>query len=170
MSLHAERLDTAVGTLPYTRHVSDRTHRAQATVRHRQSEDTVLLAFARLVPSPEPADHTESAESQESAPSSYVVDQVEDAGEPERDVEESETPSATLQLSADRRQLLARQFARKSMSPEHLARLSILEERLRVLAPQVDENALARLEEARARIAGTDELLDRVRRELSTDE
>ncbi len=56
------------------------------------------------------------------------------------------------------------------MSPEHLARLEILEERLRALAPLVSEEAVARLELAQEQVASADELLERVRRELSAIE
>jgi hypothetical protein len=136
-----------------------------------QLDSTGLLAFARLVPAPELSDQTESAHDSRATLSSYVRDDAQEAEtalEREADPDDELDPVVAV-TAADRRLLLARKFARKHMSDEHVARLEILEERLRALVPQVTEQAVARLEEARSRIAATDDLLERVRRELSTE-
>lgn len=143
---------------------------ARVRVQTRPLDSTDLLAFAREVPTPEPADHTESTEESRVAATTYVREETDETEPADGVAAEAELDPAVFAASSDRRELLARKFARKHMSAEHLARLQILEERLRALAPHVTEDAVARIEQAQERISAADDLLERVRRELSSDE
>lgn len=165
---------TATAGLPYgpASFGPPRSYGALARSHSRAPETTDLLAFWRQVPAPSPSHPTESTVEPQGPEASVVHHSWrEETDAPAYDADsEPEIDPAVATASARRRDLLARQFARKHMSPEHLARLEILEERLRALAPLVSEEAVARLELAQEQVASADELLERVRRELSAIE